>query len=65
MTSLLNWRTTDSDASQTLPETEEEGMLPNSFIKANITLIGKTEKASHAMEIINQCAQVCNYSGKS
>lgn len=65
MTSLLNWRTTDSNASQTLPETQEDRMLPKPFIKAIITMVGKTKEVSHAMEIINQYAQVCNYSVKS
>lgn len=65
MTSLLNWRTTDSNASQILPETQEDRMLPNPFIKTIITMVGKTKEVSHAMEIINQYAQVCNYSVKS
>lgn len=48
-----------------LPETQEDRMLPNPFIKAIITMVGKTKEVSHAMEIINQCAQVCDYSIKS
>lgn len=51
--------------SQTLPQTEVEGMFPHSFIKASVTPTGKPGNVPHAMKIINQCAQKCNYSVKS